>query len=181
MIREWLLLSYTLPAEPSSKRVLVWRHLRKMGALLDSGVWLLPRSPALETEFEAAVAEIAELGGRPLAFNASDLTEQQHHELRNAFNKVRAEEYVDLMQRCDRFLGHVQRLIDQADFKFAAVEELEEDLEKRRRSFAQLISRDVFEVPERRQVEDCIKRCESALTRFVEAAFAATTKASELP
>lgn len=180
-MRSWMLLTYTLPAEPSSKRVLVWRHLRKIGALLDAGVWVLPRSPDLELQFQAAVAEIEELGGHALAFYSDDISERQHAKLRAAFNSVRSEEYTELLQRCDRFLGHVQRLIDEADFKFAAVEELEEDLEKRRRSLAQVISRDVFEVPERRRVEDCIKRCESALTRFVEAAFAATTKPPMLP
>lgn len=176
-----MLLTYTLPAEPSSKRVLVWRHLRKIGALLDAGVWVLPRSPELEVQFQGAVSEIYELGGHALAFYADDFSEQQHAELSAAFNSVRSQEYTELLQRCDRFLGHVQRLIDQADFKFTAVEELEEDLEKRRRSLAQVISRDVFEVPERRQVEHCIKRCESALTQFVEAAFAATPNPSTLP
>jgi hypothetical protein len=176
-----MLLTYTLPAEPSSKRVLVWRHLRKMGALLDSGVWLLPRSPALEREFQAAVAEIAELGGRPLAFHARDFSDRQHEELKAAFNNVRSEEYRELMQRCDRFLGHVQRLLDEADFKFASVEEMEEDLEKRRRSVAQLIIRDVFEVPERAEVEERIRRCEAALTQFVEAAYAATARPADLP
>jgi hypothetical protein len=170
-----------LPAEPSSKRVLVWRHLRKLGAILDSGVWLLPSTPALEAEFRIAVAEIEELGGRPRAFRADDFAPEQHEQLREAFNRVRAEEYDELLQRCDRFIGHVERWTDENNFRFGAVEELEEDLEKRRRSLAQIASRDVFGVPLRQQVEDRVRDCESALAGFVEQVFTAVNGDAETP
>ncbi len=169
----WILLTYTLPAEPSSKRVLVWRHLRKLGAILDSGVWLLPSSPALEAEFRVALAEIEELGGKPRAFRSEDFTPAQHKQLREAFNKVRTEEYEELLQRCERFIGHVERWTDTGEFRFGAVEELEEDLEKRRRSLAQIVSRDVFGVELRQRVEARIKDCEAALADFVEQVFTA--------
>jgi hypothetical protein len=174
MKRTWIVLSYTLPAEPSSKRVLVWRHLRKLGAMPDGGVWLLPRTPALDSEFRNALAEIQELGGRPLAFYAADLPTGQAEALQAAFNNLRRDEYSELLQRCQRFVSHVQRLTEAHDFKFGAVEELEEDLEKRRRSLAQIITRDAFEVGERQQVEACIDECAAALARFVAQAYLAS-------
>jgi hypothetical protein len=170
---KWLLISYTLPAEPSSKRVLVWRHLRKLGAVLDAGVWLLPYTPAMEKAARDAVDEVKELGGRAISFVADDLPAGQNEALQASFNSVRREEYIELLQRCQRFQDHVQRLIDSGDFKFGAVEEMEEDLEKRRRSFAQISERDVFAIDERRQTEASIKDCEAALARFVELAFLA--------
>lgn len=176
MTQKWMLLSYTLPAEPSSKRVLVWRHLRKLGAMLDAGVWLLPGSTNLEVEFRKALAEIEELGGRPLAFYAEDLTGRQHDDLKTAFNQMRSEEYVELIHKCERFLAHVQRWTESGEFGFEAIEELEEDLEKRRRSLAQITSRDVFEVTERGQAERSLKDCQAALARFTEAAYTATNE-----
>jgi Protein ChrB, N-terminal len=170
---QWIILSYSLPAEPSSKRVLVWRHLRKLGAILDSGIWMLPRTPALETSFGAALEEIRSLGGHPLAFYADSFDSGQDNALKAIFNDTRGREYSELLQRCQRFLSHVQRLTEAREFKFDAVEELEEDLEKRRRSLAQIVSRDAFEIAERRQVEDCIKDCAAALASFIEQAFLA--------
>ena len=171
---QWMLLSYTLPAEPSSKRVLVWRHLRKLGAILDSGVWLVPRTPALEAAFQSALAEIRELGGRPLAFYAEDLPPGQCEQLQAAFNDVRRGEYTELFQRCQRFMGHIQRLTESGELKFGAVEELEEDIEKRRRSLAQIKARDAFEVAERQQVEAAVMDCENALSGFVEQVYRAS-------
>ncbi len=161
--------------------MLVWRHLRKLGAILDTGVWLLPNTPALEAEFRTAFAEIEELGGKPRAFVANDFTPQQHAQLRDAFNKLRVEEYEELLQRCDRFVDHVRRWTVGEEFRFAAVEELEEDLEKRRRSLAQIASRDVFGVPQREQVEARIKDCEVALAGFVEQVFEAMNGESSNP
>jgi hypothetical protein len=167
------LLSYTLPAEPSSKRVLVWRHLRKAGAILDAGVWLLPDTESTRVTMDDIVAEIRDLGGRAIAFQAGDLSEDQRLDLRGAYNGLRIEEYEELLQRCRRFQTHVERLIEAGNFKFGSVEELEEDLEKRRRSLAQLIVRDVFGVKQRLQVEGCITDCEAALARFIELAYLA--------
>jgi hypothetical protein len=170
-----MLLSYTLPAEPSSKRVLVWRHLRKLGAVLDSGVWLLPWSAELEPEFRAARDKVEDLGGRPLAFMVEHLTDGQAAGFKSVFNQARREEYDELLAMCRRYLGHIARLIDAGEYKFTLVEELEQDLEKRRRSLAQLIPRDVFHVEERISVETCLQECEEALARFTERVFMETS------
>jgi hypothetical protein len=142
--------------------------------MLDTGVWLLPNTPALQAAFRVALAEIEGLGGKPRAFIASDFTSQQQEQLRDAFNKLRVEEYEELLERCDRFIGHVQRWTEGEEFRFGAVEELEEDLEKRRHTLAQIASRDVFGVPQRAEVEARISECEAALARFVEHVFVAT-------
>lgn len=167
----WMLLSYTLPAEPSSKRVLAWRSLRKLGALLEGGVWMLPNTPALEKEFRKIVVKIEELGGQPIAFYADDFTEAQGRHLRDAFNSLRRQEYKELSERCERFIRHVERLSEASDFEFGSIEELEEDLEKRRRYLAQIISRDAFSIPERREVEARLEQCASVLNGYIEQAY----------
>ncbi len=167
----WIIVSYTLPTEPSRKRVLVWRHLRKLGALYrDTGIWFLPRTDALLEAIKPIVAEIQEMEGRVHAFVATDIDSAQGEELRQAFNAARRDEYVDLLAKCTRFIGHVGRLAQAGDFVFANVEELEEDLEKRRRTLVQLIARDAFGVEERYEAETAIKDCEEALAGFIEQA-----------
>ena len=173
-VNGWLILAYRLPAEPSRKRVLVWRHLRKLGAIyLETGIWLVPRREHTAKEAKAVLDEIEELGGAATAFVADDLSPTQTLELQAKFNRVRQSEYADLLDKCRRFLSHIERLAKGVDFRFANVEELEEDLEKRRRTLAQVIERDVFDVGERHAAEAGVKDCEEALARFTEQAFAA--------
>ena len=174
MAGQWILLAYTLPAEPSRKRVLAWRHLRKLGAVyLETGLWVLPQNPSMLSALEPILAEIKHMGGKLSAFSGSDIGESQNDELRDAFNQVRREEYADLLGKCRRFLAHAERLAKAGDFRFAEVEELEEDLEKRRRWLAQVIARDAFGIEARQEVEACLMQCEEALARFVEQSFLA--------
>ena len=167
----WLLLTYTLQAEPSSKRVQVWRRLRKAGAVLESGVWLIPETAEARQTVADLIKSIQESGGSVLGFVAKDLSGDQLERLKAAYNKVREDEYQELLDRCQRFLAHIERRAAALDFKFGAVEELEEDLEKRRRSYGQISSRDFFKVPLGTAVQECIAECESALAKFVESAF----------
>jgi hypothetical protein len=62
--QQWLLLSYTLPREPSAPRVALWRKLKKLGAiLLHDALWVLPSTPALEEQVRWLASEIAEADG----------------------------------------------------------------------------------------------------------------------
>lgn len=67
----WLLLTYTLPAEPSALRVKVWRKLKRIGALLlQDTLWVLPARPTTREQYQWLAAEIAELGGQALYWEA---------------------------------------------------------------------------------------------------------------
>lgn len=67
----WLLLTYTLPAEPSALRVKVWRKLKRIGALLlQDALWVLPARPSTCEQYQWLAAEIAELGGQALYWEA---------------------------------------------------------------------------------------------------------------
>jgi hypothetical protein len=61
----WLLLTYTLPTEPSALRVGVWRKLKRTGAILhQDALWILPANSRTREQFQWLAAEIAELGGQ---------------------------------------------------------------------------------------------------------------------
>ena len=68
----WLILTYTLPTEPSALRVGVWRKLKRTGALLhQDALWILPANPRTREQFQWLAAEIAELGGQVSFWEAS--------------------------------------------------------------------------------------------------------------
>ena len=64
MASAWLLLLYKLPSEPTSRRVYIWRKLKRLGTtLLHDAVWLLPDTAFTREQFQWLAAEISEMGG----------------------------------------------------------------------------------------------------------------------
>ncbi len=62
--REWVLLAYRMPREPSSPRIAVWRKLRRLGAAqIVDGLVALPLSPRNRENFDWIADEIAHAAG----------------------------------------------------------------------------------------------------------------------
>ena len=60
----WVLLDYKIPREPTASRAMVWRKLKRLGALLlHDAVWVLPATPWTREQFQWLAVEIGELGG----------------------------------------------------------------------------------------------------------------------
>ena len=74
----WVLLTYTLPREPSAPRVALWRKLKKLGAILaHDAVWTLPTTPATREQVRWLAQEIREAGGEAQVWVArGELPEQ---------------------------------------------------------------------------------------------------------
>jgi hypothetical protein len=71
LLQSWLLFLYKVPHRPSSYRVFVWRKLKRHGAvLLHDSAWALPMSSRSLTQFQELAAEIANLGGDSLLWEA---------------------------------------------------------------------------------------------------------------
>lgn len=67
----WLLLHYKLPAEPTARRVYIWRKLKRLTALLwQDAVWILPLTARTREQFQWLAAEISELGGEATLWEA---------------------------------------------------------------------------------------------------------------
>ena len=73
--RLWLLFVYKVPSEPTSRRVYVWRKLKRLGAiLLHDAVWILPPTPYTREQLQWLSAEIAEMTGEVLLWEAQLLS-----------------------------------------------------------------------------------------------------------
>jgi hypothetical protein len=71
VLQSWLLFLYKVPHQPSSHRVYVWRKLKRLGTvLLHDSVWALPMSSRNLAQFQELAAEIANLGGDSLLWEA---------------------------------------------------------------------------------------------------------------
>lgn len=99
----WLLLTYKLPAEPSARRVYVWRKLKKLGALtIFEAVWVLPDSPRTYEQYQWLVAEIQEMGGEAMFWKAKSELAGQEQELTCRFTQQVDTTYHTLLEKLEQ-------------------------------------------------------------------------------
>jgi hypothetical protein len=67
----WILLQSKLPAEPSARRVYIWRKLKRLGAIYhQDSVWVLPDTARTREQFQWLSVEIIEMGGEATFWEA---------------------------------------------------------------------------------------------------------------
>jgi hypothetical protein len=100
---QWLLLTYSLPSEPSAPRVYIWRKLRKAGAeILSEAVWALPFTARNHEQFLWLAAEIQELGGKAMFWKAETESIGQEEAMTHLFKDPVDQGYRDLLARIDQ-------------------------------------------------------------------------------
>jgi hypothetical protein len=172
----WLLLIYTVPAEPTRKRAYVWREVKKVGALyLRDGVCILPERTETIAAAGAIAAKIQEFEGEATVVRGATLDSARADAVAAQFNSARSAEYAEISREAERLLQHVARETEHRDFSFAELEELEEDLNKLKRWMGQVRSRDYFPDGASIQPEHLLERCDEALAEFLDAAAAGDT------
>src|SRR5579859_206500 len=84
--RSWLLMIYKVPSDPTANRVYVWRKLKRLGAiLLHDSVWVLPPTSYTREQLQWLVAEIQEMEGEAMLWEAHKLPHGQDDELVDQF------------------------------------------------------------------------------------------------
>jgi len=97
-ISEWVLLAYRLPREPSTPRIVLWRKLRRLGALqLVDGLVALPADPKTTEAFEWLADEVVEAGGEAWTWRGQPGSKSQQQSLRERMAVAIAAEYQDLL------------------------------------------------------------------------------------
>jgi hypothetical protein len=169
MIDSWLLLIYTVPAQPSRKRAAVWRDVKRAGAIyLRDGVCALPERPLHLAAFEAIVAKIQEFGGQATLVRAARLDGERAEALVAESAASRTREYDDILREAGRFQAHLGRERDHREFTFGELQELEADLDKLRRWAGQVRDRDFAGLEQASEVDMALAACEAELTSFAE-------------
>jgi hypothetical protein len=164
----WLLLIYTVPADPSRLRATVWREVKKVGAIyLRDGVCALPERPETLVALRAIAARVTEFGGQATLVEGAHLDEDRAASIVGQSRQARAAEYEEIGREVEGFLEHVRRETEHREFTFAELEELEEDLAKLKRWVEQVRARDYFGAAEARRVDGLLARCDEELASFM--------------
>jgi hypothetical protein len=120
-VKSWLLLSYRIPREPTAGRVYIWRKLKQLGAIAaQDALWVLPKSPRTQEQFQWLSTEITELGGEAMLFEADQLYATDPESLRRQFiEPVEAEyrEILAVLKRKDRDLLALSKRFQDAQLR----------------------------------------------------------------
>ena len=102
-MNNWLLLTYKLPTEPSSRRVYIRRKLKRLGSLtIFDAVWVLPDTSRTHEQFQWLAAEIQELGGEAMFWKAQSKLAGQEETLIDQFQMQVEKTYQALLERMDQ-------------------------------------------------------------------------------
>lgn len=167
---EWILLVYRVPTEPASRRVTIWRDLKRMGALyLQQCVCILPRRDDLVAELERTTTKLTGMGGEYTRFALPSLPSEDEAKIIASFRALRDKEYMEIVEECaSKFVREIEFERFRENYTFEEAEEIGQDLEKIRRWFRKVKDRDWFEAEGRETVETWIQRCQVLLDQFEE-------------
>lgn len=91
---EWVFLTYSLPRDPSTPRLALWRQLKRLGVIqLSDGLVALPTDAQTREQLERAADHTVAARGRAGVWLARPTTPAQERELAQTMNSARIEEY----------------------------------------------------------------------------------------
>ena len=166
----WRVLIYRVPTEPASKRVAVWRDLKRLGALyLQQCACIFPAIPGLNNEVNDIAAKIPALGGETFLLEVPRLQPEDETRIIESFRAQRTSEYAEIIEECEtKFVKEIEFEHFRQNYTFEEAEEIEQDLEKIRRWFERVLERDWFKADRRDEVETWLGRCQGLLAKFEE-------------
>lgn len=125
---KWLLLIYKIPREPTAGRVFVWRKLKHLGAIaLQDAAWVLPLTGRTKEQFQWLAAEITELNGEAVLWEADQLYATDTDSLRRQFQEPVESEYkeiLDALKKKNRDLAALSQRFQEVQTRDYFVSEL---------------------------------------------------------
>jgi hypothetical protein len=142
MNNKLVLLIVSLPPNPSSLRVRVWRRLRAIGAVaLKRTVYLLPDTPDHYEHFQWLAQEIQRAGGEATLLRVEQIENMSASEVIGLFHEAREPEY-------QRLAARYRKLLQSLDRKAAATTpQVQAELAQLQRDYERLHELDFFEAP----------------------------------
>ena len=138
-MRDWVLLAYRLPRDPSTPRISLWRRLRRLGAAqLGDGLVALPADDRTREQLEWLAGEVVEAGGEATVWLAQPATAAQGRALADRMRSRAAEDYREVTEAA-RAGG---------DLRTRA---------RLRRALRAIRARDYFSAPEREAAERAVE------------------------
>ncbi|WP_066818398.1 Chromate resistance protein ChrB [Frigidibacter mobilis] len=168
----WLLLTYKVPAEPSAKRIAIWRRLKSMGAVyLQNGVCVLPRTDDHIRRLKILENDIAQASGESVILETVALDAGQEEKVIARFKAERDEAYAEFIDKCDDFEREVAKEITAAHYSYAELEENDVDLKKLQGWIEKIAKLDFYGAAQAEEARRRLKGCERVLDDYARRVF----------
>ncbi|MFO7484034.1 Chromate resistance protein ChrB [Oceanibaculum nanhaiense] len=167
-----MLLTYKMPAEPTSRRIAVWRRLKGMGAVyLQNGVCVLPKSADHVRRLKMLENEIAGADGESVILETVALDRAQEEKVVARFKADRDEAYVEFIDKCDDFEREVAKEIAASHYTYAELEENDVDLKKLQGWLVKIEKLDFYGGDRAEEARARLKGCETVLDDYARRVF----------
>lgn len=148
-MQTWLLLIVSVPPEPSSLRVRIWRKLQALGAVaLKNSVYLLPFTPENYEQFQWLAQEVPKSGGDATLLKVDRIENMRVDDVIRLFHKARDRGYRPLAERYRKLLPSLDRKATGA-----TASRRDEELARLARELERLREIDFFDAPGYQEVK----------------------------
>lgn len=157
--RDWMVLVYKIPSQPTRLRAHIWRRLLRCGAVyLQNSVCLLPATPEASENLRWLADEIQEMGGEAYLFRARAGGPRGDAALVGRFREAAARE----REKVATGLAALRRRL-RGRLSLHAVEEAEAEFRRLRLALLRCEQRDHFPGDGRGPVERLLRQVREAL------------------
>ena len=168
----WLLLTYKVPAEPSAKRIAIWRKLKGMGAVyLQNGVCVLPKTDDHIRRLKMVENDIDGAKGESVILETVALDRGQEDKVIARFKAERDEAYAEFIDKCDDFEREVAKEIAADHYSYAELEENDVDLKKLQGWLEKIGKLDFYRAARAEEAQMRLKGCEAVLDDYARRVF----------
>jgi hypothetical protein len=172
--RPWIVVIARLPGEPARHRMAVWRELRRSGAIpLGQAVWAIPDLPAVRPLLERLADLVEAASGTLLLLAANGFGDGDVARLEQLYSAAREEEWAEFNADCGKYLVELEKEERIGKYTLAELEEEEQSLDRLRRWYRELRSRDLLGTPSTTQSATALKLCEERFERYADHVYAA--------
>jgi hypothetical protein len=169
----WRIVTYRLHSEGSAQRVAVWRELRRRGAVaLQTGTWAIPSGDSFDEGLTRAVTLVNRCGGQALVIDVEP-TSPAVRDLEALYSHDRDAEWAEFVAECDKAIAELASEVAKEKFTLAELDEEEHNVERLRRWYRELRSKDLFGAPLAGSGEIRLKETVAALDDFAERVYQA--------
>jgi Protein ChrB, N-terminal len=158
-----------LPAEPARHRMALWRELRRSGAIpLGQAVWAVPDLPAVRPLLERVTGLVDTARGTLLRLAAKGYADEDVARLEQSYVTARKEEWAEFDADCGKYLAELDKEEQLGKYTLAELEEEEQSLDRLRRWYRELRSRDLLGVPATTDSATMLKHCEERFEAYAD-------------
>jgi hypothetical protein len=164
----WVLLVYTVPASPTSKRAAVWREVKRLGALyLRDGVCVLPDTATARAGLEALAGRVQVLAGQSTLVWDAQLSAETAEALHAELVRARQAEFAEVAEAAADLLQHIRAEAEHHAFDRAVRATVVGDLGRLERWLDQVVARDYLQAGDGASTRALLAACRAELEAHV--------------